>query len=126
MSARSSTGMIAEARRKAAGTEKEAWRGDRLLEEVDERGAQAVMPSRRNRAAPRKQDRGTCGLRHPVWNLFARITGFRVIARRYDRTGERLVTGVAPSPAWSRSHDRQQPLAKQRYLHFRYLYTQKP
>ena len=55
-----------------------AW----LLGDIEARGAEAVIPSRRNRTAPRHNDREMDKWRHQIANVFARIKEFRVVATR--------------------------------------------
>ncbi len=57
-----------------------------LLEEVDARGATAVIPPKANRKLQRDYDVEVCKWRHLVENYFAKIKEFRVIAMRYDKT----------------------------------------
>ncbi len=66
---------------------------DRLLEDLAERGAEAAVPSRRSRTAPRAHGRDACGWRHLVENFFWKIKGFRAVATRYE-AGIYLVAGV--------------------------------
>ena len=57
-----------------------------LLEELDERGATAVIPPRSNRKHERPYDTHAYKWRHLVENYFAKIKEFRGIATRYDKT----------------------------------------
>ena len=50
------------------------------------RGAEAVIPPRRNRKVAIDYDRDMYKWRHLVENFFARIKEFRRIATRYDKT----------------------------------------
>jgi len=88
-----------------------AFDADWLLEDPEKRGAEAVIPSKRNRTAPRDHDREMYGWRHLVENFFARTREFRAIATRYDKTAESFAAGLAPSPAWWPRHDCQRALA---------------
>ncbi len=67
---------------------------DWLLEDLEGRGAEAVIPSRRNRTEPREHDREKYGWRHRVENFFARIKEFRAIATRYDKTATSFAAGI--------------------------------
>jgi len=58
------------------------------------RGADAVIPSKRNRTVPRDHDREMYGWRHLVENFFAKTREFRAIATRYDRTDGSFVAGI--------------------------------
>jgi len=63
-----------------------AFDADWLLEDPEARGAEAVIPSRRSRTAPRAHDREMYGWRHLVENFFVKIKEFRAIATRGDMT----------------------------------------
>ncbi len=69
---------------------------DWLLEDLAERGAEAVIPSRRNRTAARGRDRDVYGRRRPVENFFAGTREFRAIATRYDKTEGSFAAGIHP------------------------------
>ncbi len=69
---------------------------DWLLEDLAERGAEAVIPSRRNRTARRGRDRDVYGRRRPVESFFAGTREFRAIATRYDRTDGSFAAGIHP------------------------------
>ncbi len=69
---------------------------DRLLEDLAQRGAEAVVPSKRNRTEPREHDREMYGWRHQVESFFARTREFRAIATRYDRTDASFAAGIHP------------------------------
>lgn len=57
-----------------------------LLEELDKRGATAVIPPKSNRKHQRDYDTDICKWRHLVESFFAKIEEFRGIATRYDKT----------------------------------------
>ncbi len=63
-----------------------AFDADGLLEELDERGASAVIPPKSNRKRQRDFDKEAYKWRHLVENHFAKIKEFRGIATRYDKT----------------------------------------
>ena len=63
-----------------------AFDADWLVEEVERRGAVAVIPSKRNRKVPRDHDGGMYKWRHQVENFLSKIKEFRAIATRYDKT----------------------------------------
>ncbi len=77
-----------------------AFDAEWLLGDIKARGAEAVIPSRRNRTVPRHYDREMYKWRHQIENFFARIKEFRAVAIRYDKTDENfaavihLVAGV--------------------------------
>lgn len=59
---------------------------DWLPQDLDERGATAVIPPKSNRKVQRDYDTHMYKWRHPVENYFAKIKEFRAIATRYDNT----------------------------------------
>ncbi len=65
-----------------------------LLEEIEDSGAMAVIPARRNRTVPRDHDREMYKWRHQIGNFFARIREFRAIATRYDKPGESFAAAI--------------------------------
>jgi len=71
-----------------------AFDADWLLEDLEKRGAEAVIPSRRSRKVPRPHDRDIYGWRHLVENFFSKIKEFRAIATRHDRTDESFAAGI--------------------------------
>ncbi len=71
-----------------------AFDADWLLGELRKRGAEAVIPARRNRLDPREHDREMYKWRHQIENLFAKIKEFRAVATRYDKTGESFAAAI--------------------------------
>ena len=63
-----------------------AFDADGLLEDLDQRGAAAVIPPKANCKAQRYYDKHVYKWRHLVENYFAKIKEFRGIATRYDKT----------------------------------------
>ena len=63
-----------------------AFDADWLLQDLDERGATAVIPPKSNRKVQRDYDTHMYKWRHLVENYFAKIKEFRGIATRYDKT----------------------------------------
>jgi len=59
---------------------------DWLLQDLDQRGATAVIPPKANRKIQRDYDAEVYKWRHLVENYFAKIREFRRIATRYDKT----------------------------------------
>ncbi len=57
-----------------------------LREQLDQRGASAVIPSLANRKRPAAYDKHMYRWRHLIENYFAKIKEFRGIATRYDKT----------------------------------------
>ena len=67
---------------------------DWLIGELEERGAAAVIPAKKNRKAPREHDREMCGWRHRTGNFFAGTKEFRAVATRCDKTDESFAAGI--------------------------------
>lgn len=63
-----------------------AFDADWLLQDLDTRGATAVIPSKANRKVQGNYDVDVYKWRHLVENYFAKIKEFRGIATRYDKT----------------------------------------
>ena len=63
-----------------------AFDADWLLQDLDQRGATAVIPPKANRKIQRDHDVEVYKWRHLVENYFAKIKEFRGIATRYDKT----------------------------------------
>ena len=63
-----------------------AFDTDWLLQDVDARGATAVIPPKANRKIQREYDEEIYKWRHLVENYFAKVKQFRGIATRYDKT----------------------------------------
>jgi len=63
-----------------------AFDADWLLQDLDARGATAVIPPKTNRKLQRNYDADVYKWGHPVENYFAKIKEFRGIATRYDKT----------------------------------------
>ena len=57
-----------------------------LLEEIDKRGATAVIPPKSNRKHQREHDAEISKWRHLVENHFAKVKEFIGIATRYEKT----------------------------------------
>ncbi len=56
-----------------------------LVMSIEASGAQAVIPPRSNRIAPRQYDRCTYQARNRIERFFNRIKHYRRIATRYDK-----------------------------------------
>jgi transposase len=63
-----------------------AFDADWPLQDLDERGATAVIPPKTNRKIQRNYDVEVYKWRHLVKNDFTKIREFRGIATRYDKT----------------------------------------
>ena len=58
---------------------------DALIETIEASGAQAIIPSRSNRATQRKTDWHRYKARNLVERFFNRLKQFRRLATRYDK-----------------------------------------
>ncbi|MCY4300214.1 MAG: transposase [Aestuariivita sp.] len=67
---------------------------DALLDRLAERGAEAVIPPKKNRTLPRTFDRDAYRDRHRIENFFCKIKEFRAIATRYDKTASSFAAGI--------------------------------
>lgn len=63
-----------------------AFDNDWLRKELDERGAIAVIPPKRDRARPVSCDFEIYKWRHLIENFFCNLKQFRRIATRYEKT----------------------------------------
>lgn len=63
----------------------QAFHADLLLQDLDQRGATAVIDSKANRKIQRDYDAEVYKWRHLVENYFVKIKEFRGIATRYDK-----------------------------------------
>jgi len=57
-----------------------------IVEAVQQKSAEVVIPPRRHRLTPRKYDRHLYKERNLIERMFNRLKGFRRIATRYDKT----------------------------------------
>ena len=71
-----------------------------LIDTITARGAQAVIPPRTNRTAPRDFDRHLYKGRNLVERFFCRLKHFRRIATRYDKLDRRYEAFIAIAAAW--------------------------
>jgi transposase len=67
----------------------------RVLAPLREAGKAAVIPPKRNRQAPRDDDRDLYRGRHLIEHFFAKLKQFRGIATRYDKTKCSFLGGVS-------------------------------
>ena len=62
-----------------------AYDGDALIEALEARGIEPVIPPKANRTVKRETDFALCRERNLVERFFAKIKQFRAIATRYDK-----------------------------------------
>jgi transposase len=67
---------------------------DELVREVRRRGAEAVIPSRRNRKVPRVIDADRYKDRNLVERFWARAKQYRRVARRYEKKSRNFLAFV--------------------------------
>ena len=65
-----------------------------LVMSIEASGAQAVIPPRSNRIAPRQYDRCAYRARNLIERFFNRIKQFRGLATRYDRNPENYLAAL--------------------------------
>ena len=58
---------------------------DAFVEDIQRRGAEAIIPSKKNRLNPRSLDRHLYKARNLVERFFQKLKQFRRIATRYER-----------------------------------------
>ena len=76
-----------------------AFDNDWLRAELDQRGASAVIPPKRDRARPIYCDFEMYKWRHLVENLFCNLKQWRRIATRYDKTDQSFAAMINLSAA---------------------------
>jgi transposase len=59
--------------------------GDAFVEEIEARGAEAVIPPKKNRLQPREYDRHTYKERNLVERFWSKAKQFRRVATRYEK-----------------------------------------
>lgn len=77
-----------------------AYDCDALIETITAGGAEAVIPPRANRSAPRHFDRHLYKGRNLIERLFCRIKHFRRISTRYDKLDRRYDAFIAIAAVW--------------------------
>ena len=65
-----------------------------LVMRIEASGAQAVIPPRSNRIAPRQYDRCAYRARNLIERFFNRIKHYRRIATRYDKLAENFLASL--------------------------------
>lgn len=66
----------------------------RVIEPLQQSGKTVVIPSKRNRTAPRWYDSHMYQARHLIENFFAKLKQFRAIATRYDKTARNFLAAI--------------------------------
>jgi transposase len=71
-----------------------AYDADELVDAIEERGAQVVIPPRANRTQPRKFSKRRYKNRNQVERFMNRIKHYRRIATRYEKTARNYLAFV--------------------------------
>jgi transposase len=69
-----------------AGIADKGYDSDRLVKLIESRGAEAVIPPKKNRTGPREYDQHLYQERNKVERLIGLIKQFRRVATRYEKT----------------------------------------
>ena len=74
----------------------------RVLERLEAKGIEAVIPPKASRKTPRNYDKHLYKARHLVENFFAKLKNYRAIATRYDKTATAFLGAIqmAASVIW--------------------------
>lgn len=67
---------------------------ERVLEKLEGRGIEAVIPPKTNRKELRVYDKELYKARHLVENFFAKLKQYRAIATRYDKLANSFLGGI--------------------------------
>ena len=70
-----------------------------LREWLDERGAQAVIPPRRNRKIQYEYDKAIYKQRNVIERMFCRLKDWRRLATRFDRNIKNFMAAIALAAA---------------------------
>lgn len=75
---------------------------ERVIERLQEKNCQVVIPSKSSRIQPREYDRHLYQARHLIENFFARLKQYRALATRYDKTAVNFLGSIylASSVIW--------------------------
>lgn len=68
--------------------------GDRFVETIEERDAEAVIPPKKNRLEPRDYDRHTYKERNLVERFWSKAKQFRRVATRYEKKAANFLAFV--------------------------------
>lgn len=67
---------------------------ERVRERLQEKGCEAVIPSKSNRKKPYPYDKELYKARHLIENFFAKLKQYRAIATRYDKTARNFLGAI--------------------------------
>lgn len=71
-----------------------AYDNDALIQDIEHRGINAVIPPKRNRRIQREYDRHLYKERHLIECFFCKIKEFRRVASRYEKLGQTFLAMV--------------------------------
>ena len=71
-----------------------AYDSNPLIERIEARGTEAVIPPKRNRKQPRTFDEHWYKVRNLVERFLGRIKQFRRVATRYEKTGRNFLAFI--------------------------------
>jgi transposase len=66
----------------------------RVLEILELKGIEAVIPPKSNRIVQRTYDKDIYKARHLIENFFCKLKQFRAIATRYDKTAKNFLSAI--------------------------------
>ena len=67
---------------------------ERVRERLQEKGGEAVIPSKSSRKEPYPYDKELYKARHLIENFFAKLKQYRAIATRYDKTARNFLGAI--------------------------------
>lgn len=67
---------------------------ERVIDILNEKNVEVVIPSKRNRKEQRQYDNELYKARHLIENLFAKMKQYRAIATRYDKTARNFLGAI--------------------------------
>ena len=67
---------------------------ERVIEKLESKGKEAVIPSKSNRKHTRDYDKELYKARHLIENFFAKLKQYRAIATRYDKLANTFLEGI--------------------------------
>jgi transposase len=75
---------------------------ERVRDVLEEKGCEAVIPSKSNRKEPKSYDKELYKARHLIENFFVKLKQYRAIATRYDKTDRNFLGAIylAASIIW--------------------------
>ncbi|MCD7109320.1 transposase [Rhizobium sp. DKSPLA3] len=79
---------------KAESVANKSYDSQALREWFDDRGTQAIIPTRKNRKIKYEYDRATCKQRNVIERMFCRLKDWRRIATRFDRNIKNSVGAI--------------------------------